>query len=164
MRLALYEPDIAQNTGTMLRMAACFGVAVDLIEPAGFVLTDKGLRRAGLDYLPAATLRRHESYAAFEAWRRQAGHRVVLLTTKAVTSHVDFTFDPGDILMVGRESAGVPEHVHANADGHIRIPMQTGMRSLNVALAAAIGLSEALRQTGGFAALAATSAGENGNG
>lgn len=163
MRLALYEPDIAQNTGTMLRMAACFGVAVDLIEPAGFVLTDKGLRRAGLDYLPAATLTRHESYAAFEDWRRQAGHRVVLLTTKAVTSHVDFSFRSGDILMMGRESAGVPDHVHANAEGHIRIPMRDGMRSLNVALAAAIGLSEALRQTGGFAALAATGVGENGN-
>lgn len=163
MRLALYEPDIAQNTGTMLRMAACFGVAVDLIEPAGFVLTDKGLRRAGLDYLPAATLTRHESYSAFDDWRRGAGHRVVLLTTKASTSHVDFPFLPGDILMMGRESAGVPDHVHANADGHIRIPMLAGMRSLNVALAAAIGLSEALRQTGGFTALAATGSGESGH-
>lgn len=162
MRLALYEPDIAQNTGTMLRMAACFGVAVDLIEPAGFVLTDKGLRRAGLDYLSAATLTRHESYAAFEVWRREKRHRVVLLTTKATTSHVDFAYRPGDILMMGRESAGVPDHVHASAEGHIRIPMRTGMRSLNVALAAAIGLSEALRQTGGFTALAG--AGENRNG
>lgn len=156
MRLALYEPDIAQNTGTMLRMAACFGVAVDLIEPAGFVLTDKGLRRAGLDYLPAATLTRHESYAAFESWRRQSGHRVILLTTKAVINHVDFAYRPGDILMMGRESAGVPDHVHANADAHVRIPMKAGMRSLNVALAAAIGLSEALRQTGALAALAET--------
>lgn len=150
MRLALYEPDIAQNAGTMLRMAACFGVAVDLIEPAGFVLTDKGLRRAGLDYLPQATLRRHESFAAFEDWRRSAGRRVVLLTTKATTAHVEHCFTPDDILMVGRESAGVPDRVHASVDAEIRIPMRAGMRSLNVALAAAIGLSEALRQTGGF--------------
>jgi tRNA (cytidine/uridine-2'-O-)-methyltransferase len=154
MRLALYEPDIAQNTGTMLRMAACFGVSVDLIEPAGFALTDRGLRRAGLDYLAQATLIRHESYAAFADWRRMAGHRLILLTTRATTSHVAFQFTPDDILMVGRESAGVPDAVHADADGAIRIPMLAGMRSLNVALSAAIGLSEALRQTGGFAALA----------
>ncbi len=154
MRLALYEPDIAQNAGTMLRMAACFGIAVDLIEPAGFVLTDKGLRRAGMDYLDTALMTRHESFVAFDAWRRNAGHRLVLLTTKATTAHVDATYDATDILMVGRESAGVPDRVHALVDAQVRIPMLRGMRSLNVAISAAIVLGEALRQTGGFTRLA----------
>ncbi len=150
MRLALYEPDIAQNAGTMLRMAACLGIAVDLIEPAGFVLTDKGLRRAGLDYLPAALINRHESFDAFDFWRRAEGHRLVLLTTKAVTTHVAARYHPRDILMVGRESAGVPDRVHALVDVEVRIPMRPGMRSLNVAISAAIVLGEALRQTNGF--------------
>jgi tRNA (cytidine/uridine-2'-O-)-methyltransferase len=150
VRLALYEPDIAQNTGTMLRMAACFGIEVDLIEPAGFVLTDKGLRRAGLDYLPAALLRRHESFRHFDAWRRAAGHRLVLLSTRATRSHVAAIYTSTDILMVGRESAGVPEHVHETADLRVRIPMREGMRSLNVAISAAIVTGEALRQTGDF--------------
>jgi len=150
MRLALYEPDIAQNAGTMLRMAVCFGVAVDLIEPAGFVLTDKGLRRAGMDYLDTARMTRHESFAAFDRWRRDHGHRLVLLTTKATAAHIDMRYDDTDILMVGRESAGVPDSVHAIADAAVRIPMVAGMRSLNVAVSAAIVMGEALRQTGGF--------------
>ena len=150
MRLALYEPDIAQNAGTMLRMAACLGIAVDFIEPAGFVPTDKGLRRAGMDYLPAARMTRHESFDAFDRWRRDAGHRLVLLTTKASTTHIAFAYQPSDILMVGRESAGVPDRVHDVADAEVRIPMQAGMRSLNVAISAAMVLGEALRQTDGF--------------
>ena len=150
MRLALYEPDIAQNAGTMLRMAACLGIAVDFIEPAGFALTDKGLRRAGLDYLPAALITRHESFAAFETWRRSQGFRLVLLTTKAQVSHLEATYQPSDILMVGRESAGVPDHVQAIATLAVRIPMVAGMRSLNVAVSAAMVLGEALRQTGSF--------------
>jgi tRNA (cytidine/uridine-2'-O-)-methyltransferase len=150
LRVALYEPDIPQNTGTILRTAACLGVAVEIIEPAGFLLTDKGLRRAGLDYLPAALWRRHESFAAFEAWRREAGLRLVLLTTKAGLSYADFAYRPGDVLMLGRESAGVPESVHALADARVTVPMQPGLRSLNVAVAAAMVLGEALRQTGGF--------------
>lgn len=150
MRLALYEPDIAQNTGTMLRMAACLGIEVDLIEPAGFAVTDKGLRRAGLDYLPAALLTRHASFAEFDAWRRADGRRLILLSTKAAVAHVEFSYGHDDVLMVGRESAGVPEHVHAAADTRVLIPMQPGMRSLNVAIAAAIVTGEALRQTGGF--------------
>lgn len=154
MRLALYEPDIAQNAGTMLRMAACFGVAVDLIEPAGFVLTDKGLRRAGMDYLDRARLTRHESFAAFDAWRRDGGHRLVLLTTKATAAHTAMAYNANDILMVGRESAGVPDRVHGVADAQVRIPMLAGMRSLNVAISAAIVLGEALRQTDGFAGCA----------
>lgn len=150
MRLALFEPDIAQNTGTMLRMAACLGIAVDLIEPAGFAVTDKGLRRAGLDYLPAALMTRHASFASFEAWRRQEGHRLILLSTKAAVAYVDFRYRADDILMVGRESAGVPDEVHGLADGRVLIPMRPGMRSLNVAVAAAIVTGEALRQTDGF--------------
>ncbi|MDR3375793.1 MAG: TrmH family RNA methyltransferase, partial [Ancalomicrobiaceae bacterium] len=101
MRLALFEPDIAQNTGTMLRMAACLGIAVDLIEPAGFAVTDKGLRRAGLDYLPAALMTRHASFASFEAWRRQEGHRLILLSTKAAVAYVDFRYRVDDVLLVG---------------------------------------------------------------
>ncbi|MDR3496383.1 MAG: TrmH family RNA methyltransferase [Ancalomicrobiaceae bacterium] len=150
VRLALYEPDIAQNTGTMLRMAACLGIEVDLIEPAGFVLTDKGLRRAGLDYLPAALVTRHACFADFEIWRRRQGRRLVLLSTKAAVAYIDFAYAPGDVLMVGRESAGVPDDVHAGADSRVLIPMRAGMRSLNVAVAAAIVTAEALRQTGGF--------------
>jgi tRNA (cytidine/uridine-2'-O-)-methyltransferase len=150
LALALYEPDIAQNTGTMLRLAACLGIPLELVEPAGFALTDKGLRRAGLDYLPAAAWRRHASFAAFEAWRAAAGRRLVLLTTRADTDYTGFRFASGDVLMVGRESAGVPDAVHAVADARVRIPMRQGMRSLNVAVAAAMVVGEALRQTGGF--------------
>lgn len=149
-RLALYQPDIPQNTGTLLRTAACLGIAVDLIEPAGFAITDKSLRRAGLDYLPAATLTRHLDWSHFDAARRAGGRRLVLLTTAATDPYLDFAFRPDDTLMVGRESAGVPADVHAAVDARITIPMRPGMRSLNVAIAAAMVLGEALRQVGGM--------------
>ena len=151
MRLALYQPDIPQNTGTILRLVACLGVSVDLIGPAGFDMTDRALRRAGLDYLAHVDLERHQSFAAFEEARRSRGSRLVLLTTRGETPYTGFAFRPGDSLLLGRESAGVPDAVHALADARLRIPLQAGLRSLNVAVAAAIALGEALRQTGGFA-------------
>src|SRR5262245_22334316 len=150
MRLALYQPDIAQNTGTMLRLAACLGVGVDVIAPTGFDMTDRALRRAGLDYLAHVEIARHASFAEFEAARQRSGSRLVLLTTRAETAYTSFTFQETDTLLLGRESAGVPEAVHAAADARLRIPMQEGLRSLNVAVAAAMALGEALRQTGGF--------------
>jgi tRNA (cytidine/uridine-2'-O-)-methyltransferase len=152
MRLALYQPDIPQNTGTILRMAACFGVATDIIGPAGFDMTDKALRRAGLDYLDHVTLVRHESWETFIAARDQeaSSHRLVLLTSSASQSLGEFRFEPDDTLLLGRESAGVPEAVHDRADARVRIPMRSGMRSLNIAVAAAVALGEALRQTGQF--------------
>ncbi len=145
MRLALYQPDIPQNTGAMLRLAACFGVGVDLIEPCGFVWSDRRLRRAGMDYLDGVALTRHESWAAFQS--AQSGGRLLLLTTRGSTSYAEFGFRPNDTLLVGRETAGVPDEVHAAADARLVIPMRAGVRSLNVALAAAIVLGEALRQT-----------------
>jgi tRNA (cytidine/uridine-2'-O-)-methyltransferase len=155
MRLALYQPDIPQNTGTMLRMAACLGVAADVIEPCGFVMSDARLKRAGMDYLLQADIRRHVSWAAFCDWRLTAqrthgGHRLVLLTTKGETPYAAFPFAPDDILMVGRESAGVPHDVARTADARLVIPLNPGLRSLNVATAAAMVLGEALRQTAGF--------------
>jgi tRNA (cytidine/uridine-2'-O-)-methyltransferase len=151
MRLALYEPDIPQNTGTILRLAACLGVPVDLIGPAGFELTDRALRRAGLDYLEHVELARHASCAAFEAARRSAGARLILLSTRGDTVYTSFTFSPADTLLLGRESAGVPPPVHAAADARLRIPMRAGLRSLNIAVAAAMVLGEALRQTDALA-------------
>lgn len=150
LRLALYQPDIPQNTGTLLRTAACLGIGVDLIEPAGFAVTDRNLRRAGMDYLDAAVLTRHSGWAAFEAERRASGRRLVLLTTRGATSYVDFAFRDDDVVMVGRESAGVPEEVHTSADARLIVPMRPGMRSLNVAIAAVVVLGEALRQIRGF--------------
>jgi tRNA (cytidine/uridine-2'-O-)-methyltransferase len=149
MRLALYQPDIPQNTGALLRLAACLGVEVDLIEPAGFVLSDKRLRRAGMDYMDRVPLTRHASWDAYE---NACENRLVLLTTRADMPFTAFGFEPGDTLLLGRESAGVPEDVHARADGRLRVPMVPGARSLNVALAASMVLSEALRQTRGFPA------------
>jgi len=146
MRIALYEPDIPQNTGAMLRLSACLGVPVDIIEPAGFDLSHRSLSRAGLDYVRHAEFTRHESWAAFRTAR--ARHRVVLFTTAAELRHLDFCFAPEDILLFGRESSGVPGVVHSTAGARVRIPMRPGMRSLNVALAAGIGVAEALRQTG----------------
>jgi len=154
LRLALYQPDIPQNAGTLLRTAACLGIAVDLIEPAGFAVTDRNLRRAGMDYLDAAVLTRHTGWTAFDAARRAEGRRLVLLTTRGATSHLDFAFRDGDIVMVGRESAGVPDEVHAAADARLAVPMRAGLRSLNVAVAAALVLGEALRQIRGFPPLA----------
>jgi tRNA (cytidine/uridine-2'-O-)-methyltransferase len=147
MRLALYQPDIPQNAGTMLRLAACLGIAVDIIEPAGFPVSDRAFRRAGMDYLAHVDIARHASWADFDAWRRRSGARLVLATTKAATPHLDFAFAAGDVILVGRESAGVPDHVHAAADARIAVPIRPGLRSLNVAVAAAIILGEALRQT-----------------
>jgi tRNA (cytidine/uridine-2'-O-)-methyltransferase len=150
LRLALYEPDIPQNAGTLIRTAACLGFAVDLVEPAGFSLDDRHLRRAGLDYVDLAVLSRHVSWAAFDGWRRGEGRRLVLLTTAAEVSHLDFAFRDDDVIMVGRESAGVPAPVHAAADARLRVPMLPGRRSLNVAVTAAIVLGEAMRRTDGF--------------
>ena len=147
MRLALFEPDIPQNTGTLLRLGACLGIGVDIIEPCGFLFTDKGLKRAGMDYLELANYRRHESWAAFEAQRRG---RLVLLSSKASHPYTEFRFAPDDVLLLGRESAGVPDSVRDAADARLRIPLMPGLRSLNVALAAAMVLGEALRQTEGF--------------
>jgi tRNA (cytidine/uridine-2'-O-)-methyltransferase len=144
MRLALYQPDIAANTGTILRMSACFGVPADIIEPCGFPFSDRSLKRAGMDYLDRVQVTRHASWAAFRA---QVQGRIVLLTTKAEQTHTRFRFAATDILMLGRESAGVPQDVHEAVDARVSIPMAPGERSLNVALAAAIGLGEALRQT-----------------
>lgn len=150
MRLALYQPDIPQNAGAVMRLAACLGAGVDLIEPFGFLWDDRRLRRAGMDYLDAVALVRHRSWAAFDDARGAA--RLVLLTTRGTKPLDSFAFAPGDVLLMGRESSGVPEPVHARADHRVVIPMVAGMRSLNVATAAAIALGEALRQTGGFAA------------
>ena len=149
LRLALYQPDIPQNTGTLLRAAACLGVAIDIIEPCGFALSDRKLRRAGMDYLEGVDLSRHASWARF--CEQLAPRRLVLLTTRAEAAYVDFRFAPGDVLLAGGESAGVPDDVHARADARVRVPMVEGMRSLNVAVAAVMVLGEALRQTGGFA-------------
>jgi len=152
MRLALFEPDIPQNTGAILRLAACLSVAVDIIEPLGFILSDRRLKRAGLDYLDAVELTRHRSWQAFEAGRQRSGRkrRLVLLTTRARLAYTDFAFRADDVLLLGRESAGVPQEVHDAADARVRVPMASGLRSLNVALAAAMVLGEALRQTEGF--------------
>lgn len=147
MRLALYQPDIPQNTGTLMRLAACLGVGLDIIEPTGFLLSDRRLKRAGLDYVRSLDLARHASWEVFQNARSRKG-RLILLTTQAPLLYHRFVFQPEDTLLVGRESAGVPEEVHAAADARVRIPLRAGMRSLNVALAAAIVLSEALRQTG----------------
>lgn len=153
MRLVLFEPDIPQNAGALLRTAACLGVPVDLIEPCGFILSDRHFRRAGLDYLDRVTLARHASWRAFQESRGRSGcNRLVLLTTHAVTPYIAFSFQENDGLLVGRESSGVPEAIHAAADARLRVPMRPHARSLNVAVAAAMVLGEALRQTGRFPA------------
>ena len=151
MRIALYQPDIPQNTGTILRLAACLGIAVDIIGPAGFDMSDRSLRRAGLDYLDHVDLTRHESFDSFVAARAATASgvgRLVLLTSHATMLHCDFAFDGTDTLLMGRESAGVPDAVHAAADSRVRIPMRPGLRSLNIAVAAALVAGEAMRQTG----------------
>jgi len=148
MKIALYQPDIPQNTGTILRLAACLAVPVDIIEPAGFPWDLAKLRRAGMDYLDLAQVTRHVSWAAFQADRGSG--RLVLLTTRAEHSPYDFAFAPDDILLLGRESAGVPDDVHESCDARLRIPMVAEARSLNVAVAAALVLGESLRQCGGF--------------
>jgi tRNA (cytidine/uridine-2'-O-)-methyltransferase len=148
MRLALYQPDIPPNTGTILRLGACMGVPVDVIEPCGFPFSDKSLRRAGMDYLDHVDVARHLSWEDFLAARRTPDDRIVLLTTHAPDSYADFAFRRSDVLLLGRESAGVPEAVHDGVDARVRIPMANCVRSLNIAVAAAIVLGEALRQTG----------------
>ncbi|AHK44509.1 tRNA (cytidine(34)-2'-O)-methyltransferase [Ensifer sp. ENS11] len=147
LRIALYQPDIPGNTGTILRLAACLGLAVDVIEPAGFDLSDRNLKRAGMDYIASVTLTRHINWERFEAWRVPTGRRLVLAsTTKAAEPYTRFEFRPDDILLFGRESAGVPDHVHDRAEGRILIPMAEGQRSLNVAMSAAMIAGEAIRQ------------------
>ncbi|KQS98160.1 tRNA methyltransferase [Rhizobium sp. Leaf453] len=146
LRIALYQPDIPGNTGTILRLAACLGLAVDIIEPAGFDLSDKNLKRAGMDYIAAATLTRHVNWERFEETRRAAGRRLVLASTKAAEPYTRFVFQPGDTLLFGRESAGVPDHVHERADARIIVPMVEGQRSLNVAMSVAMISGEAIRK------------------
>jgi tRNA (cytidine/uridine-2'-O-)-methyltransferase len=150
MRLALYQPDMAPNTGTMMRLCACLGAGLDIIEPCGFVFDDRKLKRAAMDYIEFLECRRHPSWEDFR--RRIAPCRLILLTTKADLAYHHFAFQADDVLLVGRESAGTPDEVHAAADARILIPMRPKARSLNVALSAAIVLAEALRQTEGFEA------------
>jgi tRNA (cytidine/uridine-2'-O-)-methyltransferase len=147
MRIALYEPDIPQNAGTILRTCACLGLEAHIIEPAGFPVTDRAFRRAGMDYLDRVTITRHGSFAAFEDWRRGEGLSLVLLTTAAERSYLDHAFKLDQVLLFGRESAGVPETVHKAADTRLRIPVAKGLRSLNIAVAVAMVAGEALRQT-----------------
>ncbi len=146
LRVALYQPDIPGNTGTILRMAACFGIGVDVIEPAGFDISDRSLKRAGMDYLEQAALTRHANWQAFQEWRLGEKRRLILFSTKAATPYTEITFQSGDILLLGRESSGVPDEVHQAADLRLIIPMVEGARSLNLALSAAIATSEAIRQ------------------
>jgi tRNA (cytidine/uridine-2'-O-)-methyltransferase len=147
MQIALYQPDIPQNTGTILRLAACVAVPAHIIEPAGFPISDRAFRRAGMDYLDQVTLTRHASWEAFEAWRLAEARRLVLFTTRAAVSYLDHAFEARDILLFGRESAGVPEAVHAAADVRLLVPMRAGLRSINVAMACAMAVGEAIRQT-----------------
>jgi tRNA (cytidine/uridine-2'-O-)-methyltransferase len=146
MRIGLFEPDIPQNTGTILRLAACLDVEVHIIEPAGFPTSDRAFRRAGMDYLDEVSITRHSSFAAFEAWRGEARARLILFTTRGRTCYLDHGFRNSDILLFGRESAGVPDAVHRAADARLVIPMRRGMRSLNVAMTVAMAIGEALRQ------------------
>ncbi|MET3598779.1 tRNA (cytidine(34)-2'-O)-methyltransferase [Martelella mangrovi] len=150
LRIALYQPDIAGNTGTILRLAACLGLAVDIIEPTGFALSDKNLKRAGMDYIAKAVMTRHVDWDAFEAWRRESGKRIVLASTKASHPYTEFAFAHDDILLFGRESAGVPDSVHDSIDHRVRIPMVEDQRSINLAVSVGMMAGEALRQTGGF--------------
>ena len=149
MRIALYQPDIPQNTGTILRLCACLKVEAHIIEPAGFPVSDRHFRRAGMDYLDQVTILRHESWAKFQEWRTVTPCRLILFTTKASRPYLEQDYDAGDMLLFGRESAGVPDDVHDAADERLVVPIAPGMRSLNVAMTVAIALGEALRQTGG---------------
>jgi tRNA (cytidine/uridine-2'-O-)-methyltransferase len=147
MQIALFQPDIPPNTGTILRLCACLDVAAHIIEPAGFAISDRTFRRAGMDYLDQVSLMRHDSWAKFEQWRAERGHRLLLFTTKGATSYLDFSYQESDILLFGRETAGVPDAVAATADARLRISIKPTLRSLNVAMAAALAVGEALRQT-----------------
>jgi len=148
MQIALFQPDIPQNTGTILRLCACMDVAAHIIEPAGFVTSDRHFRRAGMDYLDHVALTRHDSWSKFEQWRKDAGYRLVLFTTKAASSYLDYQYRTDDILLFGRETAGVTDEVVAAADARLVIPIKPSLRSLNVAMSVAMALGEALRQTG----------------
>ena len=148
--LALYQPNIPQNAGAMLRLAACVGVVTHIIGPAGFDISDRAVRRAGMDYLDRATIIRHLDWAAFVSAAKGIGARIVLMTTSGTLPYIDFAFAKSDIILLGGESAGVPDEVHDAADARLIVPMVPGPRSLNVATAAAMVLGEALRQTGGF--------------
>ena len=151
MKIALYQPDIPQNTGSIMRLCACLGVACHIIGPCGFVFGEKQMKRAAMDYADQAQVVRHASWEAFAGNRAEgAPSRLILLTTKATANLYDFSFRPGDTLLLGRESAGVPDEVAASCDARLRLPIAPSTRSLNVALAAAMALSEALRQTGGL--------------
>jgi tRNA (cytidine/uridine-2'-O-)-methyltransferase len=150
LRLALYHPDIPQNAGALMRLCACLGVGLDVIEPCGFVLDDRRLRRAGMDYLDALDWVRHASWERFRATAATEGRRLVLLTTRGAERYDRFAFRPGDTLLAGSESAGVPAEVHDAAAARVVVPMRPGLRSLNVALAVAMAMGEALRQTGGL--------------
>lgn len=147
MHIALFQPDIPQNAGTILRLCACLDLPAHIIEPAGFPFSDRLFRRAGMDYLDHVSLMRHDSWSKFQAWRAENGHRLVLFTTKAATHYLDFRYGASDILLFGRESAGVTDEVVAAADARLVIPIKEGLRSLNVAMAVAIAAGEALRQT-----------------
>ena len=147
MRIALYEPDIPQNTGTILRLAACLGVEAHIIEPAGFPTSDRAFRRAGMDYLDQVEIVRHASWSAFERWKIEARGRLILFTTRASVSYLDHAYRSDDVLLFGRESSGVPAAVHDAADMRLLVPMRAGLRSLNVAMVAAMAVGEALRQT-----------------
>jgi tRNA (cytidine/uridine-2'-O-)-methyltransferase len=152
MRLALFQPDIPQNAGALIRLGACLGVEIEIIEPCGFILSDTRLRRAGMDYIELATVTRHASWNAWCEVRADRPGRLILLTSKALHHYTDFAFEPDDTILLGRESAGVPAEVHDAADARLRIPLLPGLRSLNVAQAGAMALGEALRQTNGFPA------------
>jgi tRNA (cytidine/uridine-2'-O-)-methyltransferase len=152
MHLALYQPDIPQNAGALMRLGACLGITIEIIEPCGFLLSDKNFRRAGMDYLEQADIVRHASWSAWCDAKRARGGRLVLLTSKASLAYTAYAFAADDTLMLGRESAGVPADVHDAADARLRIPLRPGLRSLNVAQAGAMVLGEALRQTNGFPA------------
>jgi tRNA (cytidine/uridine-2'-O-)-methyltransferase len=147
MQIALFQPDIPQNTGTILRLCACLDVGAHIIEPAGFPVSDRHFRRAGMDYLDLVTITRHDSWSAFEQWRSDRAVRLILFTTRAGGSYLDYRYSEADMLLFGRESAGVPDDVAATADARLVIPIRPGLRSLNVAMAAAMALGEALRQT-----------------
>jgi tRNA (cytidine/uridine-2'-O-)-methyltransferase len=147
MQIALFQPDIPPNTGTILRLCACLDVTAHVIEPAGFAVSDRAFRRAGMDYLDQVSLIRHDSWARFEEWRAERRYRLILFTTKGATSYLDFRYDASDILLFGRETAGVPEEVAAAADARVKIPIKPPLRSLNVAMAVAMAVGEALRQT-----------------
>lgn len=150
LRVALYQPDIPGNTGTILRMAACLGFTLDLIEPAGFDISDRALKRAGMDYTEQAALIRHSDWTTFENWRVQNRRRIVLFSTKSAIPYIDYQFQENDILLFGRESAGVPDAVHQSADARLLIPMAPNTRSLNLAVSVAMTIGEAMRQTQSF--------------